>query len=432
MEEQAESVATKLHRVRGVGVRTRNRKRPLAAMTWTLSPSFKIAVQLFALVQPMKKPSHKYVTRDTAEVATSSNALIDNDTGALLPAASHKAFVPPNKVEDRFPKVILSNSEVKELKAIRPRGLNLLGFKPMSCLQDHHQMAQSRFVYPDEHTLRGSTAVFAALHAACLPAKGEPQMAVCSYVRVADGLPSLVALLPQADEVDDEGLQVTPNGFHMIILPWCDDLRSPESDPANLAKAMQDGPPPRASEEQIAAAEALINAISLDNADEGVAFSSVDIPNPHLQRHFEVLEALALKMDPPPVEELDDETAPDLEGIDAHMETLEAFKLAVFGSLDEATPAVKGAKRKAADSPAGSNKAGRSKAAHSEAQKDAAEEYKEYDWQALADKADDQKAGLPKLTVAQLKVYLRYHNLPVSGNKPDLVGRIQEHVQGQI
>eukprot|EP00879_Flechtneria_rotunda_P006085 GHRR01006398.1.p1 GENE.GHRR01006398.1~~GHRR01006398.1.p1 ORF type:complete len:324 (+),score=72.67 GHRR01006398.1:476-1447(+) len=46
MEEQAESVATKLHRVRGVGVRTRNRKRPLAAMTWTLSPSFKIAVQV--------------------------------------------------------------------------------------------------------------------------------------------------------------------------------------------------------------------------------------------------------------------------------------------------------------------------------------------------------------------------------------------------
>lgn len=67
---------------------------------------------------------------------------------------------------------MLRNEEISALKNIRPKGLVLLGFKPVSCLRDYHTLGPSRFVYPDERQLRGSTAAFVALHAACLADEG--------------------------------------------------------------------------------------------------------------------------------------------------------------------------------------------------------------------------------------------------------------------
>jgi hypothetical protein len=55
-----------------------------------------------------------------------------------------------------------------------------------------------------------------------------------------------------------------------------------------------------------------------------------------------------------------------------------------------------------------------------------AEEYAKHDWRALAAKPG--KAGLDKLTAALLKSYLKFHGLAVSGNKPELIARIREHI----
>jgi ATP-dependent DNA helicase 2 subunit 1 len=68
--------------------------------------------------------------------------------------------------------VVMRNEEIAALKALRPKGLMLLGFKPVSCLRDYHTLSPSRFMYPDERALRGSTAAFVALHAACLADEG--------------------------------------------------------------------------------------------------------------------------------------------------------------------------------------------------------------------------------------------------------------------
>jgi ATP-dependent DNA helicase 2 subunit 1 len=67
----------------------------------------------------------------------------------------------------------MRSEEISALKNLRPKGLVLLGFKPVSCLKDHHTLNPSRFVYPDERALRGSTAAFVALHAACLADEGK-------------------------------------------------------------------------------------------------------------------------------------------------------------------------------------------------------------------------------------------------------------------
>ena len=67
----------------------------------------------------------------------------------------------------------MRTEEITNLRTLRPKGLTLLGFKPVTCLRDYHTLSPSRFVYPDERALRGSTVAFVALHAACLADEGE-------------------------------------------------------------------------------------------------------------------------------------------------------------------------------------------------------------------------------------------------------------------
>lgn len=358
MLDETEDIESKILRVKGLGLRsTGNRKRPLDALTWALSPELKIAVKLFGLVMLAKKPHHTYVTAAANEEVTKTRAFIDADTGALLTAVTYRSFEADAKGgAGRFPKVVMRSEEISALKSLRPKGLVLLGFKPVSCLKDYHTLSPSRFVYPDERALRGSTAAFVALHAACLADEDNPQMAVCSYVTRTSAMPVLAALLPQPEELDGDR-QVVPPGFHLVPLPFRDDVRTPESDPALVGRVTAAGGrsgPPRANQQQVAAAAAMIKALSIDGVDEEGhpdPFSSSELANPALERHFQVLEALALDEEVPDRDELEDDTEPDLDGISAHRTKLDAFKLAVFGSVEG--PPVKekagGTKRKTDD-----------------------------------------------------------------------------------
>lgn len=61
---------------------------------------------------------------------------------------------------------MLTNAEAAGLKALKPPGLALLGFKPRAALQEWHQLKHSLFVYPSDKELKGSTTAFVALLAA--------------------------------------------------------------------------------------------------------------------------------------------------------------------------------------------------------------------------------------------------------------------------
>lgn len=75
-----------------------------------------------------------------------------------------------------------------------------------------------------------------------------------------------------------------PPGFHLIVLPFMDDIRYPERDPKVTGEKFY-----YANEEQTCAAAAVIDALTLPED-----FSTVDISNPHLQRHYQVLEVFEL------------------------------------------------------------------------------------------------------------------------------------------
>ncbi|MBA0759021.1 hypothetical protein Gotri_021962, partial [Gossypium trilobum] len=302
-------------------------------------------------------------------------SLICEDTGALIQE-------PPKLIQPyRNENVKFLPEEIAEIKRISPGRLCLLGFKPLSCLKDYYNLRPSTFVYPSDQ-----------------------------------------------DEITSAGAQMEPPGMHMIYLPFSSHVITDKIGDISQIFPDTEEDAPRADEDQIQKVAALIKRIYVKD------FSAFQFANPvdcqvvdvilllyfvdsvtmlynivaALQRHYAVLQALALAEDDIP--ETIDETAPDEEGLTrpAVVKAAEAFKLSVYGdSYDE-------------ESDMGKEKMSEASRKRKAIAENAA---KDFDWGNLADKGQ-----LKNLTVGDLKVYLNAHNLPVSGKKEALISRILTHM----
>ncbi|PIK56415.1 putative X-ray repair cross-complementing protein 6 [Apostichopus japonicus] len=68
----------------------------------------------------------------------------------------------------------------------------------------------------------GSTTLFNALLKKSL---SRDVIAICRFIPRRNSAPQFVALLPQEEELDDQNIQLSPPGFHVIFLPFADDIR---------------------------------------------------------------------------------------------------------------------------------------------------------------------------------------------------------------
>ncbi|KAK9829077.1 hypothetical protein WJX72_003765 [[Myrmecia] bisecta] len=376
------------------------KKRVLSSLRWHFGDHFQIAIQLFALIQPATKSATIPLMGQTNEPVRSEAAFICTDTGAVLtewmhrfpkPAASDK----PEGAPERFPTVLLTNDDKRDLHTFASPGLRLLGFKPLASLKDHYQLRNSTFVYPDERAMSGSTVAFIAFHSQMVELA---QVAICSFIRNRSSEPRMVALLAQEESVDEYGAQVEPPGMHMIYLPYADDLREPEKDPKLVGNPKTNST--KADKAQVQQAEALIDSLVLGD---------FLVTNPVLQRHYQVLEAFALDEDPTALE-VQDETRPDAEGMQAANDKIIAFRDAVYGEGVDDTGPVKRApaekKRKAPEDEAA-----------------IAEALAGTDYKGLA-----QSGKLSTLTVKELQVYCEGYSLPKSGKKAGIIDRILRHM----
>ncbi|KAG1368725.1 ATP-dependent DNA helicase 2 subunit KU70 [Cocos nucifera] len=262
-----------------------------------------------------------------------------------------------------------STDELSEIKKVSNGQLHLLGFKPLDCLKDYHNLRPSTFIFPTDEI---------KLHQDHMKTSGErssgtleliPKFALAFYGSLYR--PQLVALVAQ---------------LHMSA----------------------DAIAPRATDDQIKKASALLRRIDLKD------FSVCQFANPALQRHYGILQALALGEDEMP--DIKDETLPDEEGLSRTgiVHALEEFKISVYGENYDQEEA-----NSAATKGSGSE-ASRKRKAMAET---AAREGASYDW---ADLAENGK--LKDLTVVELKYYLTAHNLPVTGKKEALISRILTHL----
>ena len=161
-----------------------------------------------------------------------------------------------------------------------------------------HVSLCSYFIYPDDDSVEGSTAVFTALHAAMLEKR---QLAVVRFSRSANATPHLAALVAQREKRSEDGavsaffpdlncmnrrrrrvrataaqdcphclqVQLASPGMHVVILPFADDIRDlvphpplPETG-VNMDDAEADADATDPQEEQLGAARTLMRALAL-------------------------------------------------------------------------------------------------------------------------------------------------------------------------
>ncbi|GFS25608.1 X-ray repair cross-complementing protein 5-like [Elysia marginata] len=376
LPDPAERMEELLRRVRSKD----HKKRALRRIPFSLADGLSFSVGVYTLVRSCPKPTAvKLTKRENAELKSNSKVYLEDTGQILMPQDLKKAQTYGGH------KICFENDEVTGLKRFDPAGLYLMGFKPRSCLKKYHHVKPAQFLYPDENKISGSTTLFTALLKKCLDRDVTP---ICKYIPGRNFPPRFVTLLPQAEEVDEHKVQVTPPGFHVIFLPFADDFR----------KVTYDEECPRATEDQINKAKEVVKKLTFK-------FSSESFENPVLQNHWRNIEALALERDEP--EELQDHTLPRVEDVMKRAgKVLDEFKDLVY-------PAdyVPGKKRKAASASAAAKKVKTEEA------------LVELDMRAEA------AAGkLGKLTVAVLKDILKKEKINTAATrKNDIIDAINNH-----
>jgi ATP-dependent DNA helicase 2 subunit 1 len=111
-----------------------------------------------------------------------------------------------------------SLEELKQIKDFGEPALRLLGFRPRSFLKDKLNIGISIFAAPNEFSVKGSCSLLShLLHRMSL----KDVVGICSLVARKGGMIKQVAIIPQ---LAHKGRKA--EGFHIIPLPYADDIRS--------------------------------------------------------------------------------------------------------------------------------------------------------------------------------------------------------------
>ncbi|OAL20797.1 hypothetical protein AYO20_11469 [Fonsecaea nubica] len=382
-----------------------------------LAPDFKISVKGYLLYKHQKpaRSSYIYLGSERPQIVTGFTEQVadaEEDRRAVEKAEIRKAYTFGGE------KITFTDEEVKKLRNFGPPVIRVIGFKPMSRLPMWANMKNSTFLYPSEEDVVGSTRVYSALHRKLAK---DQLFGLTWFVPRKNAAPVMAALVPtlSAEGSDEKpnaaGVSATgaPQGLHLIPLPFADDIRQ---NPPSTHET-----PLRAPDELVDAMRPIVQQLNLP---KGI-YDPSKYPNPSLQWHYRILQALALDDEIP--EKPEDKTIPKFRQIDKRVgsETIEwgkmlekAFKQYLAENPDTVPT---GSKRGTANGAAASSSAA-SKKVKTEAGNCTNEEEIRKLWQ---------KGQLAKLTVAELKDFCATKKIPTGGKKADIVERIEEWLESK-
>lgn len=246
-----------------------HKKRAMRRITFNLGHGVEIAVSIFLLISQCRKPySTKLSKKNNEELKTKTKTYLTETGKVLMPQDLKFSLTFGGR------KIIFDKEEIAGIKTFGSAGLTLMGFKPRNKVKFFQHMKPSQFIYPDEKTLAGSTCLFTALLERCLHHDVVP---ICKYIQSKSSPPCFVALLPQKQVLNEQRVQISPSGFHIIFLPFADDFRKTDF-----------GITPKALLEQKEKAQEFIKNLKF-------TFSPDKFENPDLQEYWRNIEALALE-----------------------------------------------------------------------------------------------------------------------------------------
>jgi ATP-dependent DNA helicase 2 subunit 1 len=197
-------------------LRKRFRKRRLSTFPLQITKEVSIGVELYALAVAQRKSYPIYLDAPTNTPLKSETKWLCDDTGAYLTPDQIKKYMPYGGT-----RVYFSRDDIVQIKYYDVPGLQLLCFKPLSSLPWNANIRSPYFIYPSDAFIEGSATAFLAVLTSMVQ---RGKYALARLVARKSSEPRLVALVPQ-EEVFDELGQVQPTGFHVIFLPYVDDIR---------------------------------------------------------------------------------------------------------------------------------------------------------------------------------------------------------------
>ncbi|KAL2797024.1 SPOC like C-terminal domain-containing protein [Aspergillus keveii] len=369
-----------------------------------LGPNFKISVSGYLLFkrQEPARSCFVWLGGEKPQIAKGVTTQIADDTARTIEKWEiRKAY--------KFggDQVSFTPEEQKELRNFGDPVIRIIGFKPLSALPFWANVKHPLFIYPSEEDFVGSTRVFSALYQKL---SKDQKVALVWYIARKNAAPVLAAMMAGEEKVDENGVQKIPPGMWIIPLPFADDVRQ------NPETTIQVAPEPLIDQMRT-----IIQQLQLPKG----AYEPSKYPNPSLQWHYRILQALALDEDLP--EQPEDKTLPKYRQIDKRAGD---YVLSWAEELEKqyaklpATSGVKTtlAKRPAKDTSASGPPAKKAKAADGGAAADSQVEVQKH----------FQKGTLSKLTVAVLKDYLASQGRSSAGKKADLVERVEELLESKV
>eukprot|EP00916_Digyalum_oweni_P011729 GHVL01019500.1.p1 GENE.GHVL01019500.1~~GHVL01019500.1.p1 ORF type:complete len:487 (+),score=74.52 GHVL01019500.1:710-2170(+) len=375
-------------------------QRVLSNLKLEIGVGLEMAVTMHSSVQEAKLPYPIKLHLDDNKPLKSETSWICEQTGTLLG---------DNEIDTYWEcggtTILCSKADKSEIETFDKPGILLIGFKPIARLKNHHNIGSAKFLYPNNTVLQGSTTL---AHALILKMKQRQMAAIVRVIPRQNASLMFWALLPQEHVSDEEtGECIASPGFHMIPLPFADDIRSlelPSTKP--IEDQMMD--PVLKSQKDLQAMRTMkqiIKNIQISN------FDVRQVDNPVLQKHHAAIQALALGEDEP--EETPDLLLPDVKKIDDSIAaSVVELKTIMFNSPNHSLAPTKRAPPKISSPPG-----------------------------AKRPRVNDTTVGTDenmkklvesnlhsKLTVVELKEWLKARKQSVVGKKNDLVQRVSDYV----
>ncbi|OOQ89113.1 ATP-dependent DNA helicase II subunit 1 [Penicillium brasilianum] len=258
-----------------------------------IGPNFKISVNGYLLLKRQEPARSCYVWLggETPQIVKGITTQMADDTAQTVEKSEiRKAYKFGGE------QVAFTPEELQALRHFGDPVIRIIGFKPVSSLPIWANVKHPSFIYPSEEDYVGSTRVFSALQQKLLKAQ---KMALVWFIPRKNAAPVVAAMVAGEEKIDENGVQKVPPGMWIIPLPFADDVRqNPEStvnvSPDALTDAMRE----------------IIGQLQLP---KGI-YDPLKYPNPALQWHYRILQALALDEDHPG--EPEDKTKPKYRQID--------------------------------------------------------------------------------------------------------------------
>lgn len=320
--------------------------------------------------------------------------------------------------------VILTKEELDKLRSVDyPLGITTLGFAPKNLvLKPGHNLRPCYLMRPDDKRALHSSTTFRAFLDSL---KEKDEVALCTIRKRTNEIPRLHALVPQTevrtDREEDKmnGLRriIACEGFHVVPLPYADDIRKL---PGGFALSEEP------DQSAVDIAKKLLKNVRIGQS----VFKKLEdnrLANPALLTQFAQIEALALSTEvkrADPVTDLDgaiqDIAPPKFFTQGTRAETIkelsESLKAAISGEYDIELESKAGGKRKREENPEATEKAAAKK-------ENSLRMVSETNWGEMLE-----NDTLKKATVPMLKAYCEANGLSKPAKKPELLDVVAKHL----